>query len=187
MLIVTEETYRDGSVFLGRLSVPLYKAYALLAYVRHRPRFFPGFGIHTYLMWGLLAVIVFSCVRVLGQISRVRTFLVRASGFVIIAGLPLVWLRFPDLAVLPAGKTPWLLFELIVMVAFVFSYQCQRWRMPAEFSFLLLASHFGLWHCLAGWEGPLGLWSSYVLVGVGSGFACGVCVGLLGRPDSPPL
>ena len=186
MLVVTEETYKDGSMFLGKMSLPLLKAYALVAYLRHRSRFFPGFGLHTCLMWGLLAVIVILCVRVLGQAAPVRTFLVRAAGFVIIAGLPLVWLRFPDLAGLPPGTTPWLMFEVVVMVALVFSYLFQRWRTPPEIGLVLLVFHFGLWGHLVGWAGPFSWWSVYALLGVWSGFAWGVCVGLLGRSDSPP-
>jgi hypothetical protein len=185
-LVVTEEVLKPtGSVFLGsnRLGYPLFQLYRLLAYLHHRPSFFPGIYRHTDLMECLLAVILFVALRLLGRIRLVRSLLFHASGFVAVAGFPLIWLHLGNESGLSPAAFWCLLLEVIAMIVCVLLYAYRAWPTSPVLGAFALALHYGLWIWIRWWPDSAAFWAFHLL-----GFLTALVWGLQIRlPAAPGL
>jgi len=177
LLVVTEETWKVGSAFLGRLGYPLiHHLYHFLAYLHHSTRYSPGLLFHTMALWWLLAVIVFVCLHLLGQIAFIRVFLRSVAGFIGVAGFPLFWLHLGNLTRLSDAAARWLLVETIVIAICVVLYLCRKWPTNPTFSVLIVVLHFGLWGWIT-WDAiSIGFWSIYLLLGICTSLVWGLYI-----------
>lgn len=104
----------------------------------------PELRLAIGLLWGLLAAIIFLCLRTLSRLSFTDFFLRTFAGMAAVAGFPLAYLY-------SYGYSAWVAPEVVAVVACAFLYLYRRWPLSAPWSISLLVVHFGLWTLVA-WD-----------------------------------
>jgi hypothetical protein len=143
MMIMVEQTNREGSSLLGWISRPLHPLYPFVerlrpwtdAYLWRNPTF--------YFLWIFLALVMLVVLRLCELNVLSRRILKFIAGILIVAGFPLFCLKY---LLMPSyADTRWLLLETVVAIAFAVLYQRRRLPAKAHWSIAVLAVHFGLW------------------------------------------
>ena len=103
------------------------------------------FDAHLFFgMWWVLAVIIFACLRALGQPRFVATFLCYAAGIVALAG-PLCSYSFAPSGWWLGAARPLQWLEVAVIVGCVLLYLHRAWPANAKSGILVLLLHFAFW------------------------------------------
>jgi hypothetical protein len=171
LLVITEEAFQDGSVFLGRLDRALSPLYwTLTRILRHQVSQLDRINF----MWAALALIILLIVHTTGRLVLARRVICNGAGLIIVAGFPAVWLHFGTMFNLSTPAIRWLQTEVIGIIGGLVLYLAAGLpRRPAA-STVILVSHFGLWGWVTRDAIPGGFWWAYLLLGVFSAAAWSV-------------
>jgi hypothetical protein len=145
MMIMVEETSREGSSLPGWISRPLRPLFPFLERLRPWTDTYLWRRLDFYLLWLFLALIMLIVVRLCGLTVLLRRILKLINGILIVAGFPLYCLEYSYGLMPPHANTRWLLLETAVAGAFAVLYLCRRLPAKAHWSIAVLAVHFGLW------------------------------------------
>jgi hypothetical protein len=111
-----------------------------------------GYTAFFALAFGL-ALCIFLLLRIFSNTSLAKEFLRCAAGFMSLLALPISWFYVTQvLGPVPFSLNlprPWLISELILIIACAVLYLLAKWSLPMWSGVLLLALHFGFWGWLA--------------------------------------
>ena len=123
------------------------------AYLHLHPHSHVG-GYTAFFVLSLgLGLCIFLLLRISSNTFLAREFLRSGAGFMSLLALPISWFYViqvlgpvPFYLNLPR---PWLVSELILIVACAVLYLLEKWPLPKWSGVVLLALHFGFWGCVA--------------------------------------
>jgi hypothetical protein len=183
LLVVTEEAWKESSLFLHLLGYPLrHIIYPGLVVFHIR---LGGYFSHSAALWLLLALALFALFRLVSAFWMTAEFLQYGPGLIAVGGFPLVWLVRG-----PTGElselTVWcLILEVIVVAGCGILFALKRWPGGPLTCLLLLIAHFGLWGWLTSGKISFLFWTIFLVLGFSSAIIWSVYAVHSGQVPAP--
>lgn len=131
----------------------------------------------TWALVGLTALVFILFARLLGSCGPIRRLLWLATGLVVLAGYPLLWVncRRGSWGLDHPEAVPWILLELISVIATYFaSWRLRGQRIRKSLRMAAVVLHFGFWAWLDWSElGGLSIFTAYTYL-----LICGAFLGV---------